>query len=131
MFLDLRVGPIRAPPLIHVMEGNTSYHIILGRPWLKANKAVAPTYHQCVKAVWRNKQGVTRATRMPFDRAELHFAEAAPYQEYEPEGENRILPFNPIALQREEEDDGKVVEPERPSKIKRITRPDGKMVYEF
>ena len=43
----------------------------------------------------------------------------------------KILPFNPIALQREEEDDGKVVEPERPSKIKRITRPDGKMVYEF
>ena len=117
MFLDLRVGPIRAPPLIHVMEGNTSYHIILGRPWLKEYKAVAPTYHQCVKAVWRNKQGVTRATRMPFDRTELHFAEAAPYQEYEPERENRILPFNPIALQREEKDDGEVVELKRPSKI--------------
>ena len=107
MFLDLRVGPIRAPTLIHVMEGNTSYHIILGRPWLKAYKDVAPTY-----IVWRNKQGVTRATRMPFDRAELHFAKAAPYQEYEPEGENKILPFNPIALQREEKDDGEVVEPE-------------------
>ena len=68
---------------------------------------------------------------MPFDRAELHFAEATLYQEYEPEGENRILPFNPIALQEEEEDDGEVVEPERPSKIKRVTRPDGQVVYEF
>ena len=38
---------------------------------------------------------------MPFDRAELHFAEVALYQEYEPESENRILPFNPIALQAE------------------------------
>ena len=74
---------------------------------------------------------VTGATRMPFDKAELHFAEAAPYQEYEPEGENRILPFNPIALQREEEDNGEVVEPERPSKIRRITRPKGKVVYEL
>ena len=42
-----------------------------------------------------------------------------------------ILPFNPITLQREEEDDGKVVEPERPSKVRRITRPDGKVVYKF
>ena len=69
---------------------------------------------------------------MPFDRAELHFAEATLYQEYEPEGENRILPFNPITLQEEEEeDDGEVVKPERPSKIKRVTRPDGQVVYEF
>ena len=56
---------------------------------------------------------------MPFDRAKLHFAEVALYQEYEPEGENRILPFNPIALQAEEEDDGELVELERPSKIRR------------
>ena len=37
---------------------------------------------------------------MPFDRAELHFAKATPYQEYELEGENRISPFNPITLER-------------------------------
>ena len=36
---------------------------------------------------------------MPFDRAELHFIEAALYQEYKPKSENRILPFNPIAFQ--------------------------------
>ena len=68
---------------------------------------------------------------MSFDRAELHFAEVALYQEYEPGSEKKILPFNPITLQREEEDDGKVVEPERPSKVRRITRPDGKVVYKF
>ena len=38
---------------------------------------------------------VIEATRMPFDRAKLHFAEAALYQEYELEGENIILPFKP------------------------------------
>ena len=96
---------------MHVMEGSTSYHIILGRPWPKAYKTMAFIYHQCVKAIWRNKQVVIEATKMPFDRAELHFTEVALYQEYEPKGENRILPFNPIALQAEEEDDGKVVEP--------------------
>ena len=83
---------------MHVMEGNTSYHIILGCPWLKAYKFVASIYHQCVKAVWRNRQVVIGATRMSFDRVELHFAEAGLYQDYEPDGENKILPFNPIAL---------------------------------
>ena len=68
---------------------------------------------------------------MPFDRAELHFAEATLYQEYELEGENRILPFNPIALPVEEEDDSEVVELERPSKIRRLTGPDGRVIYEF
>ena len=47
--LDFRVEPIQAPTLVHVMEGNTSYHIILGHLWLKAYKAVASIYHQCVK----------------------------------------------------------------------------------
>ena len=28
-----------------------------------------------MKAIWRNKQVVIEATKMPFDRAELHFAE--------------------------------------------------------
>ena len=74
---------------------------------------------------------VIKATRMSFYRAELHFDEAGLYQEYEPEGENRILLFNPIALQREEEDDGEIVELERPFKIRRTTKPDGKVVYEF
>nr|POE81723.1 hypothetical protein CFP56_58990 [Quercus suber] len=97
--LDLRVGPIRAPTFMHGMEGNTSYHTILGHLWLKAHKAVASTYHQCVKAIWRNKPVVIEATKMPFDRVELHFVEADLYQEYEPEGKNRILPFNSIALQ--------------------------------
>ena len=49
--LDLRFGPIRVPIATHMMEGNTSYHIILSRPWLKAYKAMASTYHQYVKAI--------------------------------------------------------------------------------
>ena len=77
--LDLKVGPIWAPTFMHVMKGNTSYHIILGYPCLKAYKAMASTYHQWVKAVWRNRQVVIEATRMSFDRTELHFAEVALY----------------------------------------------------
>ena len=73
---------------------------------------------------------IIEATKMPYDRAELHYAEVALYQEFEPKGENMILPFNATILEREEEDNGEIVEPERPPKIRRTTKPDGK-VYEF
>lgn len=63
-----------------------------------------------------------KATRMPYDRVELHYAEATLYQEFEPEVENKILPFNATILEREEEDDGEVIESKRPSKIRRITK---------
>ena len=66
---------------------------------------------------------------MPFDRAKLHFTGAILYRKYEPKGENGILPFNLIVLQVEEEVDGKVVEPKRPSKIRRVSRPNGRVIY--
>ena len=53
------------------------------------------------------------------------------YQEFEPKGENIILPFNAIILEMEEEDDGEVIEPARPPKIKRNAKLDGKVVYGF
>jgi len=59
---------------------------------------------------------------MPYDKVELHYAEAALYQEFEPQGENRILPFNATILERDEEDDGEVIESKRPPKIRRITK---------
>lgn len=74
MSLDMRSGPIRAPTLMHVTNGDTSYHIILGHPWLKAHKFVASTYHQCIKAIWRGRLVTIEAARMPYDRAELHYA---------------------------------------------------------
>ena len=62
------------------------------------------------------------ATRLPYDRTKLHYAEVDLYQEFEPDGENKILPFNATILEREEEDDGEVIESKRPSKIRRITK---------
>ena len=131
MSLDLRVGPIRARTLMHVMDDDTIYHFILCCPWLKAHKVVASMNHQCVKVVWRGRPVTIKDTRMPYDRVELHHAKTTLYQECEPEGENKILPFNATVVEREEEDDEEVIELDRPSKIRRITKPDGKVVYEF
>lgn len=40
------------------------------------------------------------ATRIPYDRVELDNVEVALHQEFEHEGENRILPFNVTVLDR-------------------------------
>lgn len=53
------------------------------------------------------------------------------YQEFEPERENKVLPFNAIILEQEEDGDRKVIESKRPPKIRRITKLNGKVVYEF
>ena len=58
-----------------------------------------------------------KATWMPFDRAELHYAKVALYQEFEPKGENRVLPLNATDLKLEEDGDGEVIESERHPKI--------------
>jgi len=60
---------------MHVMDGDTSYHVILGYPWLNA----CSSFQICVKAVWRGRLVTIEATKMPFDRAELHYAKAALY----------------------------------------------------
>ena len=131
MSLDLRVGSIKAHTFKYVMDGDTSNHVILGLLWLNALRAVASTYRQHVKAVWKERPVTSEATRMPFDRAKLHYAEAALYQEFELEGESRVLLFNATILEQEEDGDEEVMESERPPKIRRITMLDGKVVYKF
>ena len=116
---------------MHMMDGDTLYHVILSHPWLNAHRAVASTYHQNVKAVWRGWLVTIEATKMPLDRIELHYAKVALYQEFEPKEENMVLPFNATILEQEEDGDEEVIKFERPPKISRITKPDGKVVYEF
>ena len=116
---------------MHVMDDDTSYHIILGCPCLKAHKAMASTYHQCIKVVWKGRLVTIKATSMPYDRAELHYAKVALYQEFKPKRQSKILPFNATILESEEEGDKEVLEPKRPSKIRRTAKLDGKVVYEF
>lgn len=48
--LDLTVGPIRVAHRFHVIDTHTSYHLLLGRPWIH-KYSVPSTYHQCLKAL--------------------------------------------------------------------------------
>uniref|UniRef100_A0A2N9G531 Uncharacterized protein n=1 Tax=Fagus sylvatica TaxID=28930 RepID=A0A2N9G531_FAGSY len=79
--LVLKVGPIVALTRFHVVNAETPYNVLLGRPWLHKHKLVSSTYHQCVKGRLNGKPIHIAANSCPFDQTEAHFVEAALYDD--------------------------------------------------
>ncbi|KAK9932278.1 hypothetical protein M0R45_019524 [Rubus argutus] len=84
--LDLRVGPIRSWTKFQVLDVNTSYHALLGRPWLNKHKLVPSTYHQCVKGRVGLKAIRIPGNQLPFYQSEAHYIEAQYYNEFTSDG---------------------------------------------
>uniref|UniRef100_A0A2N9I6H1 RNA-directed DNA polymerase n=1 Tax=Fagus sylvatica TaxID=28930 RepID=A0A2N9I6H1_FAGSY len=89
--LVLRMGPIVALTRFHVVNAETPYHVLLGRPWLHKHKLVSSTYHQCVKGRLNGKPIRIAANSCPFDQTEAHFVEAALYDDLASTGEPSIV----------------------------------------
>uniref|UniRef100_A0A2N9H4E1 Uncharacterized protein n=1 Tax=Fagus sylvatica TaxID=28930 RepID=A0A2N9H4E1_FAGSY len=89
--LVLKVGPIVALTRFHVVNAETPYHVLLGRPWLHKHKLVSSTYHQCVKGRLNGKPIRIAANSCPFDQTEAHFVEAALYDDFASTGEPSIV----------------------------------------
>uniref|UniRef100_A0A2N9IFM6 Retrotransposon gag domain-containing protein n=1 Tax=Fagus sylvatica TaxID=28930 RepID=A0A2N9IFM6_FAGSY len=89
--LVLKVGPIVALTRFHVVNAETPYHVLLGRPWLHKHKLVSSTYHQCVKGRLNGKPIRIAANSCPFDQTEAHFVEAALYDDLASTGEPSIV----------------------------------------
>ncbi|GLJ11025.1 hypothetical protein SUGI_0140700 [Cryptomeria japonica] len=53
--LPITVGPVTLPTSIHVMLGNLTYNLLLGRPWINSMQAVPSTLHKQVKFIYNNK----------------------------------------------------------------------------
>uniref|UniRef100_A0A2N9H521 Uncharacterized protein n=1 Tax=Fagus sylvatica TaxID=28930 RepID=A0A2N9H521_FAGSY len=86
----MEVGPIVALTRFHVVNAETPYHVLLGRPWLHKHKLVSSTYHQCVKGRLNGKPIRIAANSCPFDQTEAHFVEAALYDDLASTGEPSI-----------------------------------------
>jgi hypothetical protein len=96
--LEVKVGSIKSRASFHVLDGAASYHVILGRAWLHTHKAVASTYHQCVKVTWKGKEVTIPATSTPFDESEAYFFETAQCEDLAPFGENSIKAMKATSL---------------------------------
>ncbi|GLJ36816.1 hypothetical protein SUGI_0742690 [Cryptomeria japonica] len=53
--LPITVGPVTLPIPIHVMSGNLTYNLLLGRPWIHGMQVVPSTLHRQVKFIYNNK----------------------------------------------------------------------------
>jgi len=47
--LKVELDDLYTDALLYVIDADTSYNALLGRPWLYASKAIASTLHQCLK----------------------------------------------------------------------------------
>ena len=66
----------------YVIDADTSYNLLLGRPWIHANWIVLSTLHQCFKYVEDDATIRTIfAEKQPFKGVKNYFTDALIYQE--------------------------------------------------
>ncbi|RYQ85669.1 hypothetical protein Ahy_B10g105248 [Arachis hypogaea] len=95
----LEVGPIKTNNKFHVVDGSSSYHILLGRLWIHLHRCVPSSWHQCIKSSWRGKDISISATVTPFDAGEAHLVDASFYEELALPGVNKIRPVQECTIE--------------------------------
>jgi len=79
--LKVELDNLYTDALFHVIDADTSYNALLGRPWLYTSKAIASTPHQCLKDI--NEHGnekIIRGDANPFHREDVNYANAKFYK---------------------------------------------------
>lgn len=76
VFLHLHIGELKTTAKVHIIDAETTYHVLLGRAWLHQHKVVPSILHQCTKAIHARKMVILEPSVSPFPRAESHFAVA-------------------------------------------------------
>ena len=79
--LKVELDDLYTDTLFHVIDADTSYNALLGRPWLHTSKAIASTLHQCLK--YTDEHGNERMVRRdanPFHGEDVDYADAKFYK---------------------------------------------------
>lgn len=77
--LPLRFGSLNTQTKFYVIDAETSYKALLGRPWLHENYVVPSTLHQCMKYVKDGKQRRINGDIHPFGVHEVGLSDARYY----------------------------------------------------
>src|SRR3954463_13266587 len=80
--LRCQIGDLKTKVTVYVIDADTSYNLLLGRPWIHRIHIVPSTLHQVMKYV--DAQGQVRtlvAEQRPFKGLENYFTYALLYQE--------------------------------------------------
>jgi hypothetical protein len=74
--LNLQCESLKAPTKFYVIDAETSYRALLGRPWLHSNQVIPSTLHQCLKYIENGKQKRIDGDVKPFGVHEIKFNDA-------------------------------------------------------
>jgi len=77
--LQIEIGDLYSDALFHVIEADTSYNVLLGRPWLHTYGVVPSTLHQCFKYLVDGEVKSVSADMDPFRGEEVNYSDAKFY----------------------------------------------------
>ncbi|XP_074299684.1 uncharacterized protein LOC141630833 [Silene latifolia] len=78
--VNLTMGDLYSDTLFHVMDGKTSFKLLLGRPWKHENGVVASNLHQCLK-YYRGGERKIDGDAKPFSKVDSFFADTKFFEE--------------------------------------------------
>ena len=80
--LRCQIGDLKTEVTVYVIDADTSYNLLLGRPWIHMNHIVPSTLHQVMKYMdVQSKVHTLVAEQHPFKGVETHFTDSLLYQE--------------------------------------------------
>ncbi|KAJ1406580.1 Aspartic peptidase domain superfamily [Sesbania bispinosa] len=86
----LEVGPIKTVNTFQVVDGDPSYHLLLGCPWIHLHQCIPSTLHQCIKSDFRGREIEIPGVTAPFEAKETHLIDASLFNELAPPGSSRL-----------------------------------------
>ena len=116
--LQMEIGELYSDALFHVIDADTSYNVLLGRPWLHTYGIVPSTLHQCFKFLGNGGVKKVLADTDPFRGEEVNYADAKFYKQ------SKITFSQPIkdeVVQKESQ--SPVVEKAKSSRLVKIASP--------
>ncbi|XP_050133202.1 uncharacterized protein LOC126609295 [Malus sylvestris] len=79
--LQMEIWELYSDALFHVIDADTSYNVLLGRPWLHTYGVVPSTLHQCFKFLVNGEVKKVLADTDPFRGEEVNYADAKFYKQ--------------------------------------------------
>ncbi|CAL9019530.1 unnamed protein product [Prunus brigantina] len=77
--LQMEIRDLYLDALFHVIDADTSYNVLLGRPWLHTYTVVPSTLHQCFKYLVDGEVKNVSADMDPFMGVEVNYSDAKFY----------------------------------------------------
>ena len=80
--LKCQIGDLKSEVTCYVIDADTSYNLLLRRPWIHYNAIVTSTLHQVMKYVGEDEKVRTSiAERHPFKGVENYYTDFLLYQD--------------------------------------------------